>query len=99
MKVQRFLELSPQDRWPLGLRRSRHPPKDPPPYPPSRQLNLTSRPHTETLKGHTYVGLPQNTSNLNAVSNGRHLKISIGPELGEKAGIGREYAAPHSFIA
>ena len=67
MKVQRFLELSPQDRWPLGLRRSRHPPKDPPPCPPSRQLNLTSRPHTETLKGHTYVGLPQNTSNLNGV--------------------------------
>ena len=28
-----------------------------------------------------------------AVSNERHLKISIGSQLGEKAGIGHEYAA------
>ena len=94
----------PQDKWPPGLRRSRHQPKDLPPCPPWPQLNLTSRPHTAILKGQVFLTKRlfwNNTATtcvylslyINAMSNEWHLKISIGSELGEKAGIGREYAA------
>ena len=42
----------------------------------------------------SFVGLSQNTlKTINVVSNERHLKMSIGSELGAKAGIGHGYAA------
>ena len=44
----------PQDMWPPGPRRSRRPPKDPP-CQPSRQLNLTSSPHTENLQKDQHI--------------------------------------------
>ena len=43
----------------------------------------------------SFVGLSQKTLNLNVVSNERHLKMSIGSELGAKAWIGHGYAAAH----